>query len=1434
MQMGMLFHHIAADQPGSDFEQVVCELREEVDSGALESAWRQVIAANDVLRTRFRWREVDEPEQEVLDAVDAPFQWLDWSDGPNAEQEKRFAAFLADDRARGFDLGEAPLSRFAVIRLGPADFRFVWSFPHILLDGGSFTLLTDEAFRLYDAIRAGNEAIPTQRRPYREFIAWLGEQSMEGAEDFWRTRLRDVAGPTRLPADREARGAGPTRGRQTFCLSEETTSALRALAREGGFTLNNAVQGAWGLVLSRQTGERRVVFGGVRAGRRFGLDGADSMAGLFINTLPVVVEVEPEMPVQAWLKALSDQQYAARPYEHTPLVDIARWSSAPAGADLFESILIFDNESLDTALHRDGRNADRRFLYHEQTTFPLTLNACVENGLLLQLTHDRSRFSDETAGRLLDQLRATLEGIAAAPQQRVGDLGTLPEAELSCMLVEWNQTEKPFPNQLCVHELIEAQAEVTPDATALVFRDRSLTYHELNSRANRLAHALRGLGVGPEVLVGICAGRSLEMVVGVLAVLKAGGGYVPLDPEFPRDRLAFMIEDSQVRVLLCQKQLVASLPEHDAMLLVLDSGVISGPDDNPGFGVTPENVAYVLYTSGSTGKPKGVVVRHRNVVNFFAGMDDHLEHDAPGAWLAVTTLSFDISVLELLWPLCHGFKVVIHDRSDLAPFDEPEQRRKVPQFSLFYFASDESRADGDKYRLLTEGARFADHNGFAAVWIPERHFHAFGGLFPNPSVAAAAVAMITERVAIRAGSVVLPLHSPLRVAEEWAMVDNLSGGRAGMSVASGWQPNDFVLKPENFSHAKAVMTRDIETIQRLWRGEKVSMPGHDEQPVEVGILPRPVQQELPLWLTAAGSPETFQLAGRLGASILTHLLGQSLDELREKLRIYRSAWKAAGHAGEGHVTLMLHTFVGEDDAAVRETVREPMIGYLGSSMSLIKDVAWSFPTFQQRTGAVSRDDDSLNRLSPDDTRALLDHAFERYYQTSGLFGTPETCLAIVDRLVDVGVDEIACLIDFGVETEEALAGLERLKELKEACEAKAKGPADYSIPALIAGRGVTHLQCTPSMATMLVSDPAAREALGSLHQLLIGGEAFPPALARDLKSLVPGDVINVYGPTETTIWSTLHVVETPAEPIPIGRPLANQRVYILDEAMRPAPIGAAGELYIAGSGVARGYLRREDLTAERFVEDPFSDEPDARMYRTGDLARWLPSGVIEFLGRADFQVKLRGHRIELGEIEALLHEHPAVSEAVVVAREDTPGDVRLVAYVVASGGASLEPALRSRLQESLPEYMVPAHSVFLDALPRTPNGKTDRKALPQPDVLGTPDGHAALPESELEELIAGIWKDVLKVPSPSVTTNFFDLGGHSLLAVQVHRRLVEQVAPGLKLTDLFRFPTIRALADFLGSMGEEEDASAQRGLDRASQRREAAALRFDRRAARRV
>src|SRR5579871_4605931 len=325
----------------------------------------------------------------------------------------------------------------------------------------------------------------------------------------------------------------------------------------------------------------------------------------------------------------------------------------------------------------------------------------------------------------------------------------------------------------------------------------------------------------------------------------------------------------------------------------------------PATEVRPENLAYVIYTSGSTGKPKGVMVAHRNVANFFAGMDQRIGAEPPGVWLAVTSISFDISVLEIFWTLARGFKVVLQRREQRTSSAASKLPRKTSSqavdFSLFYFASDESASGAEKYRLLLEGAKFADDHHFAAIWTPERHFHAFGGLYPNPSVTGAALAAITRRVQIRAGSVVLPLHDPLRVAEEWSVVDNLSGGRVAISFASGWNANDFVLSPDHFYDRKNRMLQGIDNVRALWRGGALSRTNGSNERVMVEIFPKPVQAELPVWLTAAGSVDTFRIAGEMGANVLTHLLGQDLKELAEKIACYRLAYTQAGHPGRGKV-----------------------------------------------------------------------------------------------------------------------------------------------------------------------------------------------------------------------------------------------------------------------------------------------------------------------------------------------------------------------------------------------------------------------------------------------------------------------------------------------------------------------------------------------------
>ncbi len=1412
-QEGMLFHHLHGGDTGIDLEQIVCTLPERVDAEALRLAWDEVSRGHPELRARFRWEGVELPVQEIDPDRSLLFETEDWSGAPTAERYPRLERFLAEDRRRGFDLAAGPLFRLRLFRLEEADFRLVWSFHHALLDGRSFSLVLGEALDLYDARIDGRAASCSTPRPFAEFIEWLGRRDRSGETGFWSDVLRGFAAPTPLPgARRVARDREPPADWAEIGgeLSAERTAGLQRFAADHGVTLNTVLQGAWALLLSRYSGELDVAFGATRAGRHATVDGAESMVGVLINTVPVRVRLPPYARLVPWLQELRGQHVAVREFEHAPLVDIQGWSDVPRGAPLFDSLVVFENQDLDSLLRsRGGRWSRREFRIHERTGYPLTLFGYGGSRLRLRLAYDRERLDEQTIGRSFQNLVHLLGTIPDVdPRCELSSLDILSPEERTLVLSTWNATDLEYPAGATVATLFEEQARRTPDRIAAVFERDELTYEELDSRAATLAGILREHDAGPGALVGICAERSLDMVALLLGVLKSGAAYVPLDPAYPRDRLRFMVEDSGLEVVLTQDSLSGRFSDLDVTVLSIDGlreriAREKCPEPSaPGAAApsTPDDLAYVIYTSGSTGKPKGVMVRNRSVVAFLSAMDEVVEHDEPGVWLAVTSISFDISVLELLWTLTRGFKVVVQaEEGRVARPGASRRRRPRPEpmsFSLFYFSSNEEELSRGKYRLLLEGARFADAHGFEAVWTPERHFHAFGGLYPNPSVTSAAIAAITESVRIRAGSVVIPLHHPIRVAEEWSVVDNLSDGRVGIAVATGWHADDFVFAPGNYGRRREISWEAIDTVRRLWRGEHIKVTGGAGNELEVRLLPRPIQSELPIWLTATGSPETFQKAGELGLNILSHLLGQSIAELEEKLAIYRRAREEHGHDPHGGaVTLMLHTFIGEDLEEVRATVKGPLKEYLKSSASLIRNLASSLG---QRA--------DMKSLSSPEMAALLDLAFDRYFETSGLLGTPARCLGMVERLQDIGVTEIACLIDFGIDQDAVLRSLGALDALRRASKGLAAAPReDFSIAAQVERHGVTHLQCTPSMARMLIADPDARQALGRLDRLLVGGEALPPDLAGELKQVVPGDVINMYGPTETTVWSTSHVVDPDSAIVPIGRPIAGTRLYVLDAAGGPAPIGVAGELYIAGEGVTAGYLPREELTGERFVAERFRPgDGTRRMYRTGDRVRYRPDGRLEFLGRLDHQVKIRGFRIELGEIESALRASPSVREALVLVREDSPSDQRLVAYVLAAPGEPVSPPdLRAALEASLPEYMIPAAFVTVPAWPLTPNGKIDRSALPPPghERPDTSEAYIA-PRDDLEKIIAGIWRDVLGVERVGTNDNFFDLGGHSLLMVQVQVKLKEMLGRDIGIVELFRTTTVSGLARSLRALTE--------------------------------
>ncbi len=852
-------------------------------------------------------------------------------------------------------------------------------------------------------------------------------------------------------------------------------------------------------------------------------------------------------------------------------------------------------------------------------------------------------------------------------------LSIIPDAERNLLVDQWQHTKVEYPFEKCVHQYFEDQVRRSPQATALVSQGQSVSYLELDQRAHAVAVELVRLGLRPDDLVGVCVQRSIEIVVALLGVLKAGAAYVPIDPAYPAERLECMIEDSKAKVVLTQAGLASRLPKGQKILLIESCPRAS--DESLNVEVHSSHLAYVIFTSGSTGRPKGVMVEHRNVGNFFAGMDDVLGTE-PGVWLALTSISFDISVLEIFWTLGRGYKVVLQDEGDRASLLAEEKGDAGPGemgFGLFYFAADSTDASSrDAYRLLKEGARFADTHGFTAVWTPERHFHAFGGLYPNAAVTSASIAVLTENIEIRAGSVVLPLHDPIRVAEDWAVVDNLSGGRVGLSFASGWHANDFALMPNNYERRREIMHESIATVLRLWSGEKITAKNGEGKEVELSILPKPVRARPPMWIASAGSVETFEIAGRNGHNVLTNMLGQDLAGLKLKFEAYRKARKDAGFEGPGIVSVMLHTFVCGDDEEARNIARAPFCAYMESSYDLVKVAPWMFPAFKQPSQGGGQGAFDPTTFDDEDMRALLEHAFDRYFETAGLFGTPERALKMVSALKRIGANEVACLVDFGIDPEVVLANLPHLNRLRELANvASTETRPSASIAEQIQEHAVTHIQCTPSHARMMLSDGSA-EAMRSLKILLLGGEALSSDLARKLRPHLSGRIINMYGPTETTVWSTTSEVKVD-EGITIGRPIANTVIRILDEQRRLCPVGTAGELYIGGDGVTRGYLGRDDLTSERFVQDQYGSGD--RLYRTGDLARFLVDGQLEYLGRIDQQIKLNGYRIELGEIETVLSRHPAVRESVVAVKKQGEHLI-MVGYIVPQGakesGDSLE------------------------------------------------------------------------------------------------------------------------------------------------------------------
>lgn len=1004
----------------------------DLDRDVIGRSLREITVRHSALRTAIT-SESPTPAQVISGDASIDISYTELEGLEEEERSREICRTITEQALQPFHLAKSPLLRVRVLEISDGHHLIVLTVHAIIADERSLGLLAHELASCYDAFSRGE--VPYLAKPplqYGDYALWqkrhLQGDILEGHVSYWRERLAGIPPALDLPTDRPRPPAPSYRGaHHLVTLPQELTESLKVLSEREDIELSFIYLAAFQALLSRYTGQDDIITGVIANGRVE--PGTEESVGLFANAIVIRTAVGDDVLFGDILRQVSNSMREGCNHQNVPFHQLltALDRESEPGRDPIFQVLFSMRPSM--PLLQPGWSTVDLPIESGTSKVDLELQLLESNkGICARFAFSTDLFEGATIRRIAGHYTTLLQGIIADPGSRLSKLPLLNDTERHELLVKCNNTRTDYAQALCVHQLFEAQVDRTPDTVAILFDGDGLTYAELNRRANRLAHYLANHSVGPDVLVGICIERSLDMVVALLGILKAGAAYVPLDPSYPNERLSFMLEDAGVPLLLSQRHLAEGLPQTAAKVLFVDAIWDQiGCESSENLSSTPkaENLAYVIYTSGSTGKPKGVQIEHRAVVNFLSSMIQCPGISSEDRLLAITTLSFDIAGLEIYLPLSVG-----------------------------------------------------------------------------------------------------------------------------------------------------------------------------------------------------------------------------------------------------------------------------------------------------------------------------------------------ACVDIVSRNV-------------------ASDGKELLTKLKTS--------------------GATILQATPATWRMLLE--AGWE--GSPHlKALCGGEAWSRGLANQLLQRT-ASLWNMYGPTETTIWSTTAKVEPGEGALTIGRPIANTKIFILDKRRQPVPVGVAGELYIGGDGLARGYLKRPELTAEKFVVNPFSQDPEARLYRTGDLARYLVTGKIEFLGRIDHQVKIRGFRIEIGEIETALRKRDDVKETVVVAREDATGEQRLVAYVVpAREAAPTVTELRRFLKDVLPEHMIPSTFVPVRVMPLTPNGKIDRRALPAPDKsdLMVKD-KLAEPTDMLEARLVTIWENALDVRPIGVRHNFFELGGHSLVAVRVMQRMEEAFGMNLPIATLLQAPTIEQFAQIVRRRG---------------------------------
>ncbi len=1054
VQEGMLFHTLKEPNSGIYIEQYRCTISGKLDRHLFKETWYSLVRQHPALRTSFIWDRSDQPHQTINNEVELDWFEKDLRELSSGERSDFETKHLHEDRVKGFKLSQAPLLRFTLFEIGEDLYRFIWTFHHIICDGWSSSQIINELEGQYQSLSRGKTIFQSPERPFRDFVSWVQSQDREKAERFWKRELRGLKNPTPLPL-RDIVPGRTGHGRKTLTFDENFSASLKTGAKSRRLTMSTVIQGAWAILLNRYSGEDDIVFGATVSGRPPELDGAETMVGLFINTLPVRISTSTELSFSDWLSEVQIKQAKIREYEHSSLVDIHQWSGFKPSIPLFRSIVVFENVPVNRPLdNTDATFQIENIEYHEQSNFPISLIVLPGESLKLVAFYDRSYFTSESISALLEHLGILISAFVKNPDQSITSLNLLTPEERG-LLSRWQEETAAVPDTRTVRHLFEEQVRRTPAAAAVSCRSETRSYQDINSQANRLAHYLLDHNLSPGTSVGIYIDRSVEMVVAMLAVLKSGSAYIPLDSDYPDSRIACMLSDAAPAAVLTITGLADKLSGFDYPIICLDDASRNFDicsETNPDTADSAEDTAYIMYTSGSTGTPKGVIITRGNLSNSTTQRIRYYQN-RPDRFLLLSSISFDSSVAGIFGTLCRG----------------------------------------------------------GCLHIPEQKRH-----------------------------------------------------------------------------------RD-----------------------------------------------TSYLAGLINQHRISHLL--AIPSLYEHL-----------------------------------------IAYHG-------------------------------------------------------------------------------------------------------------------------------------------------EQLGSLQTVIVAGEPCPARLVEDhFLKLPQTSLFNEYGPTEATVWSTVFDCSDSysSSSVPIGKPIGTMQAHLLDSELRPVPPGIVGELYLGGPSISVGYLNRPDLTSERFKSVLLSDKKQRTLYGTGDLARFLENGSLQYVGRNDDQIKLRGYRIEPGEIESALTNIAAVSQAAVVPMgssglltpppngQTTPEQDTisgLAAFITLHSGQLTEAdEIKAQLTRFLPNFMIPHQIVIIESMPLNPSGKLDRSRLPNPTQLaeaGRTDGGE--PETSLEKEMAEIWRQVLNRKTIYLSDNFFDLGGHSLLAVALFARIKNATGLDLPLATLFNSPTLHELVDEIKQGLDQQESETE-------------------------